>query len=246
MNQLSPSYTLYIETSSKTCSVALALDSQIIGSRYSESEFKHSKEAALFVRDLLHEARIKTNQIAEIYLSKGPGSYTGLRIGYSLVQGLAFPEMIPIIEVSTLQALAAQAKFLKKSEIVKNYIVFYEARKDEFFVCIYNADLNQVQDIQVLSTNELLQFVQSFNSDPKLLVTNKSIDKNHLMSQSLNEAELLVTEINALNLFRYNNFTKNLEEFGQTPFSCSPDYIKQPFITKQRKGIINSSKIGNV
>jgi tRNA threonylcarbamoyladenosine biosynthesis protein TsaB len=81
---------LTIETSTSVCSVALANNGQIICQKESSDEKSHAKLLTLFVDEVIKESAININQIDAIAVSKGPGSYTGLRIGVSVAKGLCY------------------------------------------------------------------------------------------------------------------------------------------------------------
>src|SRR5688500_14540997 len=105
-------YLLALETSSTICSVALFQDHQLLGISELQIEKSHSSHITVLVEQLLHNCQVPLAALSAIVLSGGPGSYTGLRIGSSTAKGLCFSVDIPLVEVSTLKALAAAAAAL--------------------------------------------------------------------------------------------------------------------------------------
>ena len=81
---------LFIETSTALCSTALAENGRIISTRKSSEPRAHASLTAVFVKEMLDEAGWKVSDLDAVCVSKGPGSYTGLRVGVSTAKGLCF------------------------------------------------------------------------------------------------------------------------------------------------------------
>ena len=101
---------LSIETGTDICSVALANDGELMALRESDEGRDHAKKVALFVDELLRETGIQPSDIDAIAVGKGPGSYTGLRIGVSFAKGMCYALDIPLIAIGSLDALAEVAR----------------------------------------------------------------------------------------------------------------------------------------
>ena len=99
---------LAIDTSSLACSVALQADRDII-ERHEEQAREHTRLLMPMLRAVLDEASLHTEQLDAIVLGNGPGSFIGMRIAASVAQGIAHGAGIPIVPVSSLAAVAAQA-----------------------------------------------------------------------------------------------------------------------------------------
>jgi tRNA threonylcarbamoyladenosine biosynthesis protein TsaB len=115
----------------------------------------HSKELAVLTKELLERQKIRFNEIDGIVVSKGPGSYTGLRIGVSFAKALCFSMNIPLIGINTLEILTSAAV----SRIQKNiyYGPMIDARRMEVYMAIYDRDLNELQNISpvIIDSNSL-------------------------------------------------------------------------------------------
>lgn len=100
-------YILHIDSTTKLCSIAISKDGVQVALKEVDSEkLAHSEKLHQFIVDCLNLAKIDVKSISAVAVSKGPGSYTGLRIGVSTAKGLAFGLDIPIISVDTLEAMA--------------------------------------------------------------------------------------------------------------------------------------------
>ncbi len=101
---------LSIETGTDICSVALANDGELMALRESDEGRDHAKKVALFVDELLRETGVQPSDLDAIAVGKGPGSYTGLRIGVSFAKGMCYALNIPLIAVGSLDALTEVAR----------------------------------------------------------------------------------------------------------------------------------------
>lgn len=154
---------LTIETSTPACSVAVQLGSRKF-SRYSEEPRSHTRLIMGMVREVLDEAGLAVSQLDAIGVSVGPGSFTGLRIGFATVQGLAFAEDIPVVGVSSLQAMVAtymrqQGGLARGHKIVS----VLDARIGEFNCGCYQVDEDAPEglvDDQLLSAEQALAFIK--------------------------------------------------------------------------------------
>lgn len=143
-------YILNIETSTKNCSVALAKEGNTIFIKeIAEQNFSHSEKLHLFIDEALKQAGISYKELSAIALSKGPGSYTGLRIGASTAKGLCFALDIPLIALDSLQILALQVTH--QGGLI---IPMIDARRMEVYTATFDSNHNKISDTQALIIDE--------------------------------------------------------------------------------------------
>ncbi|HUH46290.1 MAG TPA: tRNA (adenosine(37)-N6)-threonylcarbamoyltransferase complex dimerization subunit type 1 TsaB [Arenibacter sp.] len=132
-----------LETATTNCSVSIARNGELIQLREDNSpQYSHSEQLHLFVQEALQEASLSFRDISAIAVSKGPGSYTGLRIGVSAAKGLCFSLDLPLISVPTLEVLA-------KQEVDKGHdfiVPLLDARRMEVYSAVYNARGEQIRE----------------------------------------------------------------------------------------------------
>jgi len=139
-------YILNIETSTKACSVALFSGKQLVSHKeHVEEKFSHSEKLSLYMLEVLDLAKITFTDLSAIAISMGPGSYTGLRIGVSTAKGLCYALDIPLISISTLQAMAYGISLTKKSDV---FCPMIDARRMEVYSAFYNAKNKLIRKIQ--------------------------------------------------------------------------------------------------
>lgn len=101
---------LCIETGTDVCSVGIARDGELLSLRESDQGRDHARNVALFVDELLRETGVMPDELDAVAVGKGPGSYTGLRIGVSFAKGLCYGQQIPLVAVGSLDALTEVAR----------------------------------------------------------------------------------------------------------------------------------------
>ncbi len=137
---------LTLDTSTKNCSVALFNGNKIIAFKEQNSDdYTHAEQLTLFIEEVIKSANLTLKEIEAIAISKGPGSYTGLRIGTSTAKGLCYALDIPLISISTLKAMAFT---MAKNHVANIYCPMIDARRMEVFSAIYDAENNEIRKIQ--------------------------------------------------------------------------------------------------
>lgn len=133
---------LNIETSSTNCSVSLSKNGKLISiMEENDEKYSHSTKLHLFIKDVLEESNINVNELSAVSVSKGPGSYTGLRIGVAAAKGLCFSLDIPLISISTLLILAKQVK------VDSGYILpVLDSRRNEVYSAVYDHKFNLIEN----------------------------------------------------------------------------------------------------
>ena len=136
---------ILIETSTSLCSTALVEDGKVVCERISDEPRAHASKTALFVSEMLSEKGLKVSDCDAVAVSKGPGSYTGLRVGVSTAKGLCFGAGIPMISVGTLDTLVWQALDGNMLPDGCRYIIpMIDARRMEVYTGIFTPDGKQI------------------------------------------------------------------------------------------------------
>ncbi|PID66218.1 MAG: tRNA (adenosine(37)-N6)-threonylcarbamoyltransferase complex dimerization subunit type 1 TsaB [Gammaproteobacteria bacterium] len=146
--QTQPTIILGIETTTNICSAAL-WDGQRLWQEVTETARSHSKTLLPMVEAVLHQANLQLSSVQAIACARGPGSFTGVRIGVGVAKGLAFGQDIGIIPISPLQAIAYRSMKLEKTSAVT---ALMDARMGE----LYAADYVNENGIAVLKGQEKL------------------------------------------------------------------------------------------
>lgn len=151
-------YILHIDTTTKKCSVALAQDGDLmIQKELLSEEFSHSEQLHPFIEEVLKESGLKSSSLSAIAISKGPGSYTGLRIGVSAAKGLCFALDLPLIALNTLEIMVQPYEVSPYSFIIP----MLDARRMEVYTAIFDETKKWIQETtaEVLTENTFTSIV---------------------------------------------------------------------------------------
>lgn len=136
---------LNLETATEVCSVALAGNGKLISLKESASGYTHSENITFFIDEVLKEAGFTLNNLDAIAVSKGPGSYTGLRIGVSTAKGLCFALNKPLLGINTLLSLANNFLTNHKPQTTNLLCPMLDARRMEVYCAVYDMELNEIE-----------------------------------------------------------------------------------------------------
>ena len=135
---------LNIETATTNCSVSLSKDGETLILKEDNSKgYSHAETLHVFIDDVFKTVNLTPSEIDAIAVSKGPGSYTGLRIGVSSAKGLCFALNKPLISIDTLESLAHQVG-IKEGFIIP----MLDARRMEVYSSVFTSELELYREIR--------------------------------------------------------------------------------------------------
>jgi len=232
---------LNIETSEKICSVAMSTDGVIVSHRSSDEERMHGSVLTVFIEEIMRESGIDISHLHAVAVGKGPGSYTGLRIGVSVAKGICYAASIPLIAVDTLTIMTKG--FLKAEAIDSKDLLcaMLDARRLEVYCAYFDTLLNLQGEIKAEiwhadSAKELLDF-----------------GKVHFFGSGAEKLEGMLIHSNSK---VYKGYYSNAIDLGLLSFqsyqqSCfenvayfEPFYLKDFVITTKKKDLLNSVNYG--
>lgn len=134
---------LQLETATQVCSAAISVNGETVALKEQMASNIHAGSLTLFIKEVMDLAGLQFADLDAVAVSKGPGSYTGLRIGVSTAKGLCFALEKPLIAIDTLQMMAAG--FLAQQEGYKGLTCsMIDARRMEVFTAVFDSSLNYV------------------------------------------------------------------------------------------------------
>ena len=148
---MSTTYILSIETATPVCSVSLFSEQQLIHTVRASAENMHANELTLCMQRLLDETEVSFNQLSAIAVSKGPGSYTGLRIGVSAAKGLCYALDIPLIGINSLSAMLGGYRSNNPNDDTNLlYCPMIDARRQEVYTLMQHGELGLIKETHAL------------------------------------------------------------------------------------------------
>lgn len=142
---------LSIDTSIRGCSVAVHQDSSLLASYDLHTDRSSSSMLTTLMDTAVKHAGFTLNDLDAIAVAKGPGSYTGLRVGVSSAKGLCYALDKPLIAINTLEAMSLQLKSFFPEHLLCPMI---DARRMEVYAAIFDATNNFVQSTQAVIMDE--------------------------------------------------------------------------------------------
>ncbi len=144
---------LSIDSSATAASVALFEDSKLVGEFFVNTDFTHSRTLVPMIDNLLSVTGKTVSDIELVAVSNGPGSFTGVRIGVSVAKGIAFPDDLPCMAVSTLESMAYNL-------VLTDCIVcaVMDARRNQVYNAMFSIEYGEVHrlcDDRAISLEEL-------------------------------------------------------------------------------------------
>ena len=154
---------LAIDCATIAASAAIIDEQKLHGEQYTDYKLKHSEKLLPLIDSLLKELRMKMDDIDVFAISKGPGSFTGLRIGAATVKAFAHPNNKPIIGISTLEACAyGQGAF-------KGILCpILDAQQNSVYTALFayeDNDIVRLEDDQAISCDELIELLKDYDKD---------------------------------------------------------------------------------
>ncbi len=222
---------LHIESSSTVCSVALSQNTELIAIKEINNGFTHAENLHVFIEQLFIESGIKISELNAVSISVGPGSYTGLRIGFSAAKGLAYALQIPLIEISTLAAFAFQAIHPSLGDIF--YCPLFDARRMEVYTAVYDNQLNEILKPKAIVLD--IESIKELTTFGKVCYFGDGMPKTkELLQGSTNSIfiENLMPSSKSMITLAYHKFINN--DFADIAYS-EPKYIKEFFFTTSKK-----------
>jgi tRNA threonylcarbamoyladenosine biosynthesis protein TsaB len=232
---------LNIETATEICSVSLSNENNIIDFRENKEGKSHASLLTIFIEDILKSNKLKIKDLSAISISKGPGSYTGLRIGVSAAKGICYGASVPLIAISTLQILVSG--LLKKSPTEINIgdstllCPMIDARRLEVYTALFDSKGAIIKDISaeiisetsfqdVLVSKKIIFFGNGSNKCKSILTHKNAYFIDNIYPSAGNMAELSMAQF-------------NMKAFEDTAY-FEPFYLKDFVATTPKNKVINN------
>lgn len=224
-------YLLHIESTSTVCSVAISKNANLLAIKELNNGYTHAENLHVFIDELLKENALKPIDLSAISISSGPGSYTGLRIGFSAAKGLAYALQIPLISVDTLKALTVSA--IKKTKEDVLFCPLLDARRMEVYCAVYTNTLNGIIPLQALILTE--ESIKAFDLQKPIYFFGDGMPKAKELLQTLPQTffiDDISASANAMIELAYTKY--QAKDFEDVAYS-EPNYLKEFYFTTAKK-----------
>ena len=219
---------LSIETATTNCSVALSKDGKTIVLKEDyDNAYSHAERLHLYIDEVLKEAKVGAENLDAIAISKGPGSYTGLRIGVSAAKGLCYALDVPLISVPTLESLAHQVN-CEEGHIVS----MLDARRQEVYSAVFNSNYEKRSETkaEILNENSFKEFLEK----AKVYFIGNGVEKTKSIIKHSNAIFInnKLPSANEMGIIAFNKYKKgDIEDVAY----FEPYYLKDFIAVKSTK-----------
>ncbi|WP_346862535.1 tRNA (adenosine(37)-N6)-threonylcarbamoyltransferase complex dimerization subunit type 1 TsaB [uncultured Draconibacterium sp.] len=172
---------LNIETSTEVCSVTIAENGKTLFQKESNDGLRHSELLTVFIQDLFKENNFEISKLDAVAVSKGPGSYTGLRIGVSVAKGLCYGLNIPLIGIGSIELMGSYTA-AHSNEFYSNtteeellFCPMIDARRMEVYTALFAENGEQILPVtaEIIDENSFADFLK----DKKILFFGNGAEK---------------------------------------------------------------------
>ncbi|MBQ5717934.1 MAG: tRNA (adenosine(37)-N6)-threonylcarbamoyltransferase complex dimerization subunit type 1 TsaB [Alistipes sp.] len=228
---------LLIETGTDICSVGIARDGELLSLRESDRGRDHARQVAAFVDEALEEMGLQPEALDAVAVGKGPGSYTGLRIGVSFAKGLCYGIGRPLIAIGSLDALTEVAREDYEAGIVDverwdeaTLCPMVDARRMEVYTQLFNAAGEAVSEVEAKIIDEQ-SFLNERTSGRPFVIFGNGAAK---CSEVLQGATLIDVAPSARGLARLAEEAFVAQKFEDIAY-FEPFYLKDFVVTTSKK-----------
>ena len=155
---------LCLETATKVCSVALGQNGKLLALKESaEEKFSHAENLTLYIEEVCKQAKVSLKNIDAIAVSKGPGSFTGLRIGVSAAKGLCYALDKPLIAINSLEAMAVGQISRLKTQDSRLFCPMIDAKRMEVYCAVYDGKLKEIKktSAEIIEENSFVDLLKA-------------------------------------------------------------------------------------
>lgn len=228
---------LNMETGTDVCSVALARDGKLLSLRESLEGRDHAKRLAVFADEILRESGTGADELSAVAVSKGPGSYTGLRIGVSFAKGLCYGLGIPLLGIGSLRSMVEILREEYSAGIVdvnnpSDAVLcpMIDARRMEVYTQLLGWDGHPLCDVhaEILTENSFKEYLGGEN---EFLIFGNGAKK---AQEILPGAKYIELTPSARGMVRLSEEAFQKKQFEDTAY-FEPFYLKDFIITTKKK-----------
>ncbi|TVR77293.1 MAG: tRNA (adenosine(37)-N6)-threonylcarbamoyltransferase complex dimerization subunit type 1 TsaB [Saprospirales bacterium] len=232
MNNDPTSFLLCMDTAENDCSVALMCGTEVLAERVTTERYKHSEKLGHYVREVMMEANFDLANLTALVITAGPGSYTGLRVGFAMIKSLSWVSKVPIIGVETTEAIAYKVRNKSSADL---YLPMMDARRLEVYTATYDTKLEKKQELRpVILSKEF--FKSDIFSGKSVAIAGSGAEKctTFPLPDSFKLLELNRTAADLAEPALRRIEQKKFED----PAYFEPIYLKEARITQSTKNIL--------
>ena len=215
---------LNFETSSKNCSVSLSSEGKLISNfDLEDNKYRHSELLTSTIKDILTQNNISAKELSAVAVGIGPGSFTGLRIGFSVAKGLCYPHKINLIGISSLKILANSIK-----NDTEDIIPMINDKGNFYYLSTFENGLNEVGAPLLDQVDS--DFINKNIKENSTIVVNNEGSFKYINSIINDQVKLQYKSISSINMIDLSYVSFIEQKFEDLAY-FEPLYVKKPYVT---------------
>jgi tRNA threonylcarbamoyladenosine biosynthesis protein TsaB len=224
-----------IETATEICSVSLSENGKLIALKEDTEGQQHAKLLTVLIEEMFKENNISIKKLNAVAVSKGPGSYTGLRIGVSAAKGIAYAADIPLLAINTLQAMALGVSKSQIFDAETWFCPMIDARRMEVYTAFFDLQNKLRRDItaEIIDENSFNQILE----ERKIVFHGNGAAKCKNIIHSPNAVFTETSGCSASNMVELSYQAYQNKEFADVAY-FEPFYLKDFIATVPKNSIL--------
>tara|TARA_X000000950_G_C13827632_1_gene624705 strand:- start:415 stop:1074 length:660 start_codon:yes stop_codon:yes gene_type:complete len=215
---------LNFETSSKNCSVTLSSEGKLISNfDLEDDKYRHSELLTSTIKDILIQNNISAKELSAVAIGIGPGSFTGLRIGFSVAKGLCYPHKINLIGISSLKILANSVK-----NDSGDIIPMINDKGNFYYLSTFEYGLNELNSPLIYQVDS--DFINRNIKENSTIVVNNKESFKYINSIINDQLKLQYRPISSVNMIDLSYVSYKEQKFEDLAY-FEPLYVKKPYVT---------------
>ena len=215
---------LALDTSTSVCSVAVSTDGNIIAERLLEIDKGHAEKLVPMTSEVMSEAGIEFKALDGFGVTRGPGSFVGVRIGLATARGFALATRKPLVGFSTLRVLAAGASLNVADK--RPIVAIVNTRRDQFYIAVYSSSGEELLLPAAYESKSSLKHIKEMiESTGAILVGNGSIKLSKFLLECKGRIDISPFSIKSASLLAQLVFEK-VQKTGWPSEPVRPIYLR--------------------
>ena len=188
-----------------------------------DDSYRHSELLTSSIQDILNENNLGVKDLSAVSIGIGPGSFTGLRIGFSVAKGLCYPHNINLIGISSLKIIANSV--IKEN---KNIISLIKDKGEHYYISKYSSDLIEIMQpkIQLIDSD----YMSSILDKESIIVVNSNESKEFISQIIKEKTKVFSRTISSIDMISLSDKSFEEKKFEDIAY-IEPMYVKKPYVS---------------
>ena len=188
-----------------------------------DDSYRHSELLTSSIQDILNENNLGVKDLSAVSIGIGPGSFTGLRIGFSVAKGLCYPHNINLIGISSLKIIANSV--IKEN---KNIISLIKDKGEHYYISKYSSDLIEIMQPKIQLINS--DYMSSILDKESIIVVNSNESKEFISQIVKEKTKVFSRTISSIDMISLSDKSFEEKKFEDIAY-IEPMYVKKPYVS---------------